>query len=210
MLDFQSPMASTAPPGSPATFNIRMGSTLRFSDDELFELCGRNPELRIERSAEGDLIVMTPAGGASGHRNAGILRALGEWARRDGTGLGFDSSTGFLLANGAMRAPDAAWVQRSRLEPLSPEDKERFLPLTPDFVVELRSPSDRIADLEAKMAEYLSQGARLGWLIDPQERQVHVYCAGQAVEILDEPAEVAGDPELSGFVLELAPIWAPL
>jgi Uma2 family endonuclease len=195
---------------SPVDLSLELGSALQISDGELFELCVRNPELRIERTAEGDLTVMTPAGGTSGHRNAEIVSALGVWARRDGAGVVFDSSTGFLLPNGAMRAPDAAWILRSRLEPLSAEAKERFIPLTPDFVVELRSPSDRLADLERKLEEYRSQGARLGWLIDPQERRVHVYRPGRPPEVLDDPAEVSGDPELPGFLLDLEPIWAPL
>lgn len=195
---------------SPVDLSLELGSALQLSDDELFELCVQNPELRIERTAEGDLTVMTPAGGASSHRNFEVAGALREWARRDDTGVGFDSSAGFLLPNGAMRAPDAAWVLRSRLEPLSSEAKERFIPLTPDFVVELRSPSDRLADLERKLEEYRNQGARLGWLIDPQERRVHVYRPGRPPEVLDDPAEVSGDPELPGFLLDLEPIWAPL
>ncbi|HVS02456.1 MAG TPA: Uma2 family endonuclease, partial [Thermoanaerobaculia bacterium] len=189
---------------------LRMGSELRLSDDELFDLCARNPELRIERTAAGDLIVMTPAGGASGHRNLEITSALAVWARSDSTGVGFDSSTGFVLPNGAMRAPDAAWVLRSRLEPLSSEAKEKFLPLCPDFVVELRSPADRLGDLQARMEEYRDNGARLGWLVDPQERRVHVYRPGRPAEVLEGVAAVSGDPELAGLVLELEPVWRPI
>lgn len=195
---------------TPVPLNIELGEVLVRNDEELFEFCARNPELRIERTAEGDLIVMTPAGGLSSHRNFEIVLALGEWAAMDGTGVGFDSSAGFVLPNGAMRAPDAAWVLRSRLDPLPPEAKERFLPLCPDFVVELRSPSDRLSDLQAKMAEYRDNGARLGWLIDPQERRVHVYRPGLPAEVLDDPTEVSGDPELPELVLDLGPIWAPL
>lgn len=203
-------MTRIAISSTPVPLDLEVGSALQLTDDELFELCARNRELRIERSAEGNLIVMTPAGGASGHRNFEIVGALRDWAARDDTGVGFDSSAGFLLPNGAMRGPDAAWVLRSRLAPLSPEAKERFLPLTPDFVVELRSPSDRFADLRAKMEEYRDNGARLGWLVDPLERQVHVYRPDQPVVLLDDPPEVSGDPELPGFTLDLAPIWAPL
>lgn len=203
-------MTQIAIASSPLPLNLEMGSSMRLSDDELFELCVRNPELRMERTAGGDLIVMTPAGGISGNRNFEIVGALREWVRHDGTGQGFDSSTGFLLPNGAMRAPDAAWVLRSRLEPLSREAKERFIPLTPDFVVELRSPSDRLPDLQAKMEEYRDQGARLGWLIDPEERKVYVYRPGRPVEVLVNPDKASGDPELPGFVLDLEPIWAPL
>jgi Uma2 family endonuclease len=203
-------MTQIAITGIPIPLNLEVGSALELSDDELFELCARNRELRIERTAEGDLIVMTPAGGASSHRNAEITRALGDWAAADGTGLVFDSSAGFLLPNGAMRGPDAAWILRSRLETLPAETKERFLPLVPDFVVELRSPTDRLATLQGKMEEYRDNGARLGWLVDPVERRIHVYRPGRPVDVLDQPREVSGEPELTGFVLPLESIWAPL
>jgi len=191
----------------PEPVDVKMGSGFRVGNEELFRLCVRNPELRIERSAEGDLIVMTPAGWESGRRNAEIVYALTGWAKADGSGVVADSSTGFLLPNGAMRAPDAAWVQRSRLAGIPPEQKQRFLPLCPDFVIEPRSPSDALADLRAKMEEYRASGARLGWLIDPEERRVHVYRPNRPVEVLDGATEVSGDPELPGFVLELEPIW---
>jgi len=203
-------MTEIAIDATPVPLSLRFGSVLHLSDDELFELCAKNPELRIERTAEGNLIVMTPAGGASGHRNLEVAAALALWARRDGTGVGFDSSTGFLLPNGAMRAPDAAWVLRSRLDQLSTQVKEKFLPLCPDLAIELRSPSDGLSDLQAKMEEYRANGARLGWLLDPKERRVHVYRPGQPIEVLEDPATVSGDPELPGFILELEPVWQPL
>ena len=151
----------------PLPVKMEMGSRFRPDDDELFELCVRNPELRIERTAEGDLIVMTPAGGESSHRNLEIAVALGSWAREDGTGVAFDSSGGFLLPNGAMRSPDASWIRRSRLDVLEADQKRTFIPLCPDFVIELRSPSDSLGDLQRKMEEYAAAGASLGWLIDP-------------------------------------------
>ena len=191
----------------PEPVDMKMGAGFRLSDEELFELCVQNPELRIERSAEGDLIVMTPAGWESGRRNAEIVYALTGWAKEDGTGVVADSSTGFVLPNGAMRAPDAAWVERSRLEGVSPEQRERFLPLCPDFVIELRSPSDALPDLLAKMDEYRASGARLGWLIDPQERRVHVFRPDRSTEVLDDLAEISGDAELPGFTLSLEPLW---
>jgi Uma2 family endonuclease len=203
-------MTRIAIPSAPIPLELQLGQALQLSDDELFELCARNSELRIERNAEGDLIVMTPAGGASAHRNLLIVAQLASWARHDGTGVGFDSSGGFLLPGGAMRSPDAAWVRRERLESLSAAAKERFLPLCPDFLIELRSPSDRLADLQAKMAEYREAGARLGWLVDPLERRVHVYRPGRAVEVLEAPAVVLADPELPGFALELEGVWAGL
>jgi Uma2 family endonuclease len=195
---------------TPIPLNVELGKAIARSDEELYDFCARNPELRIERTAEGDLIVMTPAGGESGHRTLEIAIALGLWARHDGTGIAFDSSAGFLLPNGALRAPDAAWLVRSKLEPLSAEERQGFLPVCPDFVVELRSPSDRLADLRAKMEECRQHGARLGWLIDPEARRVHVYRPGRPVEVLEDPTEVSGDPELPGFLLDLGPVWAPI
>jgi Uma2 family endonuclease len=190
-------------------FNVELGSALRLSDDELYELCIRNKELQIERTPKGDLIVMTPVGGESSHRNAEAVFALVAWARQDGTGVAFDSSGGFLLPNGAMRAPDASWVKRSRWDALTPEERRKFVPLVPDFVMELRSPSDRLDDVQAKMEEYRSVGVRLGWLIDPEERRVHVYRPDRPPEVLDDPDRVEADPELPGFVLDLDPIWQP-
>lgn len=203
-------MTEIAIDATPVPLSLRLGSALQLSDDELFELCGRNPELRIERTAQGNLVVMTPAGGASGHRNFKLTGALALWVERDGTGVGFDSSTGFLLPNGAMRAPDAAWVLHSRLARLSTQAKEKFLPLCPDFAIELRSPSDRLSDLQAKMEEYRANGTRLGWLLDPKERRVYVYRPGRPIEVLEHVPAVSGDPELPGFILQLEPIWQPL
>lgn len=202
-------MTQLAIHGTAAPLHLELGSALRLGDDELFELCRRNPELRIERTPRGDLHVMTPVGGESSHRNAELIFALMEWAKRDGSGLAFDSSGGFLLPNGAMRSPDAAWVERSRWASLTDEERQRFLPLTPDFLVELRSPSDPLADLQRKMEEYRDVGTRLGWLIDPTERRVHVYRPGREPEVLDVPDRISGEPELPGFVLDLAPIWQP-
>ena len=203
-------MTQIAIRSGPVPVNIQLGAKLRLDENELFELCRRNPELQIERTRTGDLIVMTPAGGESSYRNARIVTALTFWAERGDRGVAFDSSGGFILPNGAMRSPDAAWVERSRLAELSIEQKRRFLPLCPDFVVELRSVTDPLADLQAKMEEYRDNGARLGWLIDPEEHGVHVYRPGRAVETLDDPSEIAANPELPGFVLDLAPIWQPL
>lgn len=186
---------------------LELGDALRLSDDELFELCARNRDLRIERTAEGNLIVMTPAGFKTSSRNAWVTAALKTWAVQDGTGEALDSSGGFLLANGAMRSPDAAWVRRSRLEAVPEEQQEKFLPLAPDFVVELLSPSDALTKATGKLEEWRDNGVRLGWLIDPFERRVYVYRSGKAVETLEQPSEISGEPELSGFILDLRPIW---
>ena len=157
-------MTTLRPEHEPA-LTFHLDPVIQLDDDQLYELCRLNRELRIERTAEGGLIVMPPVGGRTSSRNADLVTQLRNWARRDGTGVTFDSSGGFTLPNGAMRAPDAAWVERSRLRELASEQKERFLPLCPDFVIELRSPSDRLPGVEEKMREYMGSGARLGWLV---------------------------------------------
>jgi Uma2 family endonuclease len=134
---------------------------------------------------------------------------LNAWAERNGTGRAFNSNTGFVLPNGATRAPDASWVKLSRLTKLGTKQRKKLGALCPDFVIEVRSPSDRLPALLAKMKEYCKNGAALGWLIDPETRKVHVYRPGKRVEMLNHPKRVSGDPELSGFVLELARIWKP-
>ena len=178
------------------------------SDDEFFEFCVRNRDHRIERTAEGKVIVMPGTGGKTGNRNSEITSQLGSWARRDGRGVAFDSSTGFRLPNTAIREPDAAWVARERLSHLTPEQKERFLPLCPEFAIELVSPSDRLKDVRLKMTEYMANGCELGWLLDPANRRVTVY-RGSGQETLESPAQVAGEGPVAGFVLDLTFIWDP-
>ncbi len=179
------------------------------TDDQLFQLCATNSTLRFERLATGEVIIMPPEGGLSSSGGAYLLSVVHHWAERDGSGVVFGSSGGFLLPNTAMRAPDVAWVRRSRLQPLSERDRQRFLPLGPDFVIELRSYTDRLPPLREKMVEWTANGAQLAWLIDPIERTVTVYRPGQAPESLAEPAEVRGDPELPGLLVDLATIWRP-
>ena len=176
------------------------------SDDELLELASLNPEVRLEVSARGDLIVMPPAGGESSRRNADVVSQLFTWSKRDGTGVVYDSSGGFRLPNGALRSPDAFWVSREKLEPLSPEQREKFLPLCPAFVVELLSPSDSLKVAQEKMREYLENGANLGWLIDVKTKQVHVYTPEGVVD-LEEPDTLSAEPVLVGFRLELSDVW---
>ena len=186
-----------------------MRPAIEISDDQFFALCQINRELRLERTAEGDLIVMPPTGGETGTRNSDITAQVHNWTKRDGTGAAFDSSTGFKLPNGADRSPDAAWVLRTRLAELTPEQKQKFLPLAPDFVIELKSPTDTLEDIQIKMEEYMANGVRLGWLINPETRRVHIYRPGKEVEVLDNPSEISGEPELPGFVLSLREIWEP-
>ena len=180
---------------------------LDMDDEQFFEFCQLNREWRIERSAEGDLEVMVPTGVETSNLNFRMYVQLGIWTDRDGTGVAFDSNGGFVLPNGAMRSPDASWVRRERLVNLTAEQKQKFLPLCPDFVIELRSASDPLAVIEAKIREYVENGARLGWLLDPEERKTHVYKPGETAGILRSPDKLSGDPVLSGFILDLKPIW---
>ena len=182
-------------------------AALEMTQNQFFEFCQANRDLRIERTAEGDLLIMPPAGGETSHRNAGLTAVFYVWARRDGSGLVFDSSGAFKLPNGATRAPDVAWVRRSRWDALTAKERRGFAPLCPDFVLELRSPSDDVSTLQAKMEEFVANGARLGWLIDPTSRRVHIYRGDGSVEILEDPASVSGEATLPDFVLDLADVW---
>jgi Uma2 family endonuclease len=175
------------------------------TDEQFYELCQNNCDLRLEKTAQGELIVMPPAGWESGNQNARLTQRLGNWADADGTGLAFDSSTGFVLPNGAIRSPDAAWIPYQRLAARNP-NPTRFLPMAPDFVVELRSETDPLKQLQQKMQEYMDNGTRLGWLIDPQNQRVEIYRPRQAAEVLQSPNQLSGEDVLSGFVLELQQI----
>jgi Uma2 family endonuclease len=186
---------------------LRLAPVVEMSDEQFFALCQLNRDLRIERTSQGDLVLMPPTGGETGRTNFKLTQVFGNWVDADGTGVGFDSSTGFTLPNGAKRSPDLAWVRRSRWEALTQQQREQFPPLCPDFVLELRSPSDALATVQAKMQEYLDNGAQLGWLIDPIEKKVYVYRPQAPVECLDNPQTVSGDPLLPAFVLELGRIW---
>ncbi len=179
------------------------------SEADFVALCQANPELRFERGAKGEILIMPPEGGESGHRGQTVGVALALWAERDGRGTTFGSSTGFRLPDGATRSPDAAWVRYSRLAALTPEQRRQFLPLCPDFVIEVRSPSDRLDDLHAKMVEYMANGAELGWLIDPDTRTVHIYRPNEPIDVHEQPTSISGDPELPGFVLPLQGVWVP-
>lgn len=189
--------------------DLAIPPAMRLDDDLLFAFCAANQPLRIERNAHGDLEIMPPTGAVTGHRNAELALDFGIWARQDGRGVVFDSSTGFLLPNGAMRSPDIAWVLRERLAPLSADQKRKFLPLVPDLIIELASPSDDQNDLHAKLREWRDNGAWLGWLILPEQRQVWRYTQDAEPSCLDAP-EAIGDPDLlPGLSLPLERIWAP-
>lgn len=191
---------------APLVFHLQPVCDL--TDDQVYELCQANREWRIERTAERELIVMPPVGGETSEDNAEITRQLGNWAKRDGRGRVFDSSAGFILPDGAIRSPDAAWVATLRLAPLTAEQRKRFMPLCPDFVIEIRSPTDRLQPLQDKLHEYLRNGTQLGWLIDPENRCVYVHRAGTSVVRLEAPETLSGEPLLSGFALDLREMWA--
>jgi Uma2 family endonuclease len=187
---------------------LHLGPTLRrMSDQEFFAFCQLNQDWRLERTSGGDLIIMPPTGGETGRLNFTLAALFNSWVERDATGVGFDSSTGFILPNGAVRSPDLAWIKKSRWEKLSKDEKAEFPPLCPDFVIELRSKSDALNALQAKMREYIENGAQLGWLIDPLEKRVFVYEPGQEVRLLENPATVSGELVLPGFALSLDQIW---
>ena len=182
-------------------------SKLQMNDQEFYEFCQLNPELRIERTSEGDIVVMAPTGGKTGKRNFRLIGAMAPWVEADGTGLGFDSSTVFSLPNRAKRSPDVSWVRNERWNKLTAAEQEKFPPLCPDFVIELRSPSDSLNALKTKMEEYIANGAQLGWLIDPFDKRIYVYCPGRDIEILEDPKEVSGAPLLKSFTLDVQALW---
>lgn len=190
----------------PETLTIKL-DPLTLSDDQFYQLCLTNRELRFERNSQGDLVIMSPTGGETSNRNVEISYQLQSWSRRTQIGVAFDSSGGFKLPNGADRSPDAAWLKREKWESLTLEQQRKFVPLCPDFVIELRSPSDDLKPLREKMQEYQENGAQLGWLIDRQTRTVEIYRPGQAVEVLNNPESLGGETVLPDFLLDLAPIW---
>ena len=190
---------------SPLTVSIPTISAM--TREEFYAFCQANRDLRIERTSSGEVLIMSPAFSDTGNRNFLLAVQLGVWAERNGTGLGFDSSAGFTLPNGSIRSPDASWVKADRWNSLSDDEKASFAPICPDFVIELRSASDKLSDLQAKMQEYVENGTSLGWLIDRQSRTVYVYRPDRAPEVLDKPDETVGDPELPGFCLKMAKIW---
>lgn len=180
---------------------------LELTDEQFEWICRNNPELRLERTATGELVVMSPTGSETGERNSGIIGQLWLWNRDRLLGKTFDSSTGFKLPNGATRSPDAAWVRLDRWEALTPDERRRFAPICPDFVVELRSPSDDLDEIQAKMREYVENGLQLGWLIDPETQQVEIYRPNPLVEVLHKPETLSGEDVLPGFTLVLQEMW---
>ncbi len=179
----------------------------KISDDEFEDFCRHNPDVEIELTKEGELVIMPPTGGKTGIRNFSLIGLFFNWIEMDQSGVGFDSSTVFKLPNGAKRSPDLAWIKNERWESLTDEEQEKFPPLCPDFVIELRSPSDSLKNLQIKMKEYIENGALSGWLIDPLERKVYIYRQDETKEILENPETVNGEPPLENFSLKMKKIW---
>jgi Uma2 family endonuclease len=177
------------------------------SEEEFYEFCSLNSDYRIERTAQGDILIMPPAGGETGYRNSDLTTQLMIWSRKNGLGRVFDSSTAFHLPNGAILSPDASWVLKSRLTKLTREQKRKFLPLCPDFVVELTSPSDRLSKVQEKMREWMDNGAQLGWILHPDAREVHIYTPRCHVEVVRDAVEIIGEGPVEGFALMLSEIW---
>ena len=186
---------------SPVILNL---DSVHLSDEQFYQLCQNNQELKLERNAQGELTIMSPVGGESGNREAELMIDLGIWNRQTKMGYTFSSSTIFKLPNGGDRSPDVAWIQKERWENLTPEQRRKFPPIAPDFVIELRSATDQLEPLRQKMWEYLDAGVKLGWLINPQQQQVEIYHLQKTVEVRNLPIELSGEDILPGFRLSLS------
>jgi len=186
------------------SYTIDLG---KISEEKFMTICQKNPDVKFELNQKGELIIMSPTGGETGKRNAKINSRFVVWNEQTNLGEVFDSSTCFKLPNGAIRSPDVSWITKERWENLTSEERAKFPPLAPDFVLELMSPSDNLKDTQNKLQEYLETGVRLGWLINPKTRQVEIYRPGKTKEILDSPSTLSGEDVLPGFMLELGNIW---
>ena len=186
---------------------VNFNSIIDISDEQFYQLCTQNPETKFERNCDGEILIMPPTGGETGKRNANLIVQLAIWNQQAKLGEVFDSSTGYKLPNGANRSPDVSWIQQERWDGLTSEQKEKFIPLAPDFVLELMSPTDYLVNTQAKMQEYLDNEVKLGWLINPQTKQVEIYRLGQEAKLLDSPQFISGEDIVPGFVLNLADIF---
>jgi Uma2 family endonuclease len=190
------------------TYTLNLDSVIELTDEQFYKLCRNNPDLKFERNAHGELIIMPPTGGETGRRNSSLITDVNLWNRQTRLGQVFDSSTCFKLPNGADRSPDVSWIRQDRWDALTLEQKEKFPPICPDFVIELMSPSDTLKTVQAKMQEYVDNGLQLGWLLNRKDRQVEIYRPEQTVESLRSPTSLSGETILPGFVLDLGFIWA--
>jgi Uma2 family endonuclease len=201
------PLSHLSPDYTMTAITLNLNPIIKLSPEQFYKLCQENPDLQLERTSQGELIVMPPTGGETGKRNVKLIVQLELWNEKTGLGETFDSSTGFTLPNKADRSPDASWVEKSRWEALTPEEREKFIPLCPDFVVEILSPSDSLKKTQEKMQEYMANGCRLGLLINRKKREIEIYRPDREVEILPEPQTFSGENVLPGFVLNLQKIW---
>lgn len=186
---------------------LQLSPAIEMTDNQFFDFCQQNRDYRIERTSQGEIIIMPPTGSETGNRNFDLILQLGIWTRQNKTGIGFNSSTGFTLPNGSIKSSDAAWMKLEKWNRLNPEQQQNFAPICPDFVVELRSPSDSLKTLQNKLQEYIENGVMLGWLIDRKQRQVYIYRPDRSVECLNNPATLSEESLLPGFVLDLSTIW---
>lgn len=188
---------------------FRIDPHRRICQDEFYDLCVANPDLRMELTANGKIIVIPPTGGETSYRNSDLTAQLHNWARRDKRGCAFDSNAEYLLPDGSALSPDASWVKRETLASLTREQKRKFPPVAPDFVIELVSPSDRLSVARKKMQAWISNGVKLGWLLDPDRRTVYIYRPRHEPEKLVAPPVLKGEAPVTGFILDLAEIWHP-
>ncbi len=186
---------------------INFNNVVKLTDDQFYQLCQDNPDVKFERNAKGELIVMPPTGGETGKRNAKLTARFVLWNEQTQLGEVFDSSTCFKLPNGSDRSPDVSWIQLERWNALTPEQREKFPPIAPDFVLELMSPSDTLSVVQAKMQEYMDAGVKLGWLINRKTGRIEIYRQGQTKEVLEFPTSLSGEEILPGFVLDLQIVW---
>ena len=186
---------------------LELPPTIQVTEEQFFDFCQVNRELRIERNINGDLLIMSPTGGKTGRRNFKLIKLLSRLEDTNSEWIGFDSSTGFRLPNGANRSPDVSFLRKDRWDSLTLEEQEKFIPLCPDFVIELRSVSDSLSELKEKMQEYIDNGSTLGWLIDPQKRKVYIYTSFQQEQCLDNPTTISASPLIPDFVLQLVELW---
>ncbi|MEH1783478.1 MAG: Uma2 family endonuclease [Nostoc sp.] len=186
---------------------LQLQPAIALTDDQFYEFCQINRDFRIERNTAGELVIMPPTGSETDERNFNLVGQLWVWTKQDGTGVGFGSSGGFTLPNGAVRSPDAAWIKRTRWEAIPGELRKKFAPICPEFVIEFRSESDNLRILQDKMQEYIDNGTQLGWLIDRKQRRVFIYRPNIAVEVLNNPKTLSGELLLPGFVLDLSQVW---
>lgn len=190
-----------------SAITVNFNSIIDISDEQFYQLCIHNPDIKFERNADGEIVIMPPTGGETGKRNSDLIIQLGLWNQQTKLGVVFDSSTGYKLPNGANRSPDVSWIKQERWDSLTAEQKQKFIPLAPDFALELMSPSDYLVNTQAKMREYRDNGVKLGWLINPEAKQVEIYRSGRDIELLRSPKILFGEEILPNFVLNLSNIF---